>query len=96
MPLLQKKHEVFYNTKTKVYRTGATSTTYCQNYIFRDTSAEDVQKRQDELTLCAQRKKHTLHTGGTTRDARRSTAQNCYFVQLNKSISNHAPIYQNP
>lgn len=33
-------------------------------------------------TLCAQRKKHTLHTGGTTRDARRSTAQNCYFVQL--------------
>lgn len=23
MPLQQKKHEVFYNTKTKVYRTGA-------------------------------------------------------------------------
>lgn len=68
MPLLQKKHEVFYNTKTKVYRTGATSTIYCQDYIFWDTSAEDVQKRHDEqlktevrnmalrlekLTLCA-------------------------------------------
>ena len=48
MPLLQKKHEVYYNTKTKVYRTGATSTTYCQDYIFRDTSAEDLQKRHDE------------------------------------------------
>lgn len=23
MPLQQQKHEVFYNTKTKVYRTGA-------------------------------------------------------------------------
>lgn len=45
MPLLKKKHEVFYNTKTKVYRTGATSTIYCQDYIFRDPSAEDLQKR---------------------------------------------------
>lgn len=64
MPLLQKKHEVFFNTKTKVYRTGA------------------MALRLEKHTLCAQRKKHTLHTGGTTRDARRSTAQNCYFVQL--------------
>ena len=48
MPLQRKKHEVFYNTKTKVYRTGATSTIYCQDYIFRDSSAEDVQKRHDE------------------------------------------------
>lgn len=48
MPLQQKKHEVFFNTKTKVYRTGATSSIYCSDYIFRDTSAEDVQKRHDE------------------------------------------------
>ena len=48
MPLQQRKEEVFFNTKTKVYRTGATSTIYCQDYIFRDTSAEDVQKRHDE------------------------------------------------
>lgn len=62
MPLQLKKHEVYYNTKTKVYRTGAMA--LCL----------------EKHTLCAQRKKHTLHTGGTTRDARRSTAQNCYFV----------------
>lgn len=48
VPLRQRKEEVFFNTKTKVYRTGATSTIYCQDYIFRDTSAEDVQKRHDE------------------------------------------------
>ena len=86
MPLQQKKHEVFYNTKTKVYRTGATSSIYCQDYIFRDTSAEGVQKRHDELTLCAQRKKHTLHTGGTTRDARMSTAQNGMFCAFAPSV----------
>lgn len=48
MPLLKKKHEAFFNTKTKVYRTGATSSIYCSDYIFRDSSAEDVQKRHDE------------------------------------------------
>lgn len=62
MPLQQKKHEVYYNTKTKVYRTGA------------------MALRLEKHTLCAQRKKHTLHTGGTTRDARMATTQNCYFV----------------
>ena len=77
MLLQQKKYDVFYNTKTKVYRTGA------------------MALRLEKHTLCAQRKKHTLHTGGTTRDARRATAQNCYFAQFNKSISNQAPIFQN-
>lgn len=62
MPLQQKKHDVFFNTKTKVYRTGA------------------MALRLEKHTLFAQRKKHTLHTGVTTRDARRSTTQNCYFV----------------
>ena len=64
MLLQQKKYDVFYNTKTKVYRTRA------------------MALRLEKHTLCAQRKKHTLHTGGTTRDARRATAQNCYFVKL--------------
>ena len=48
MPLQQEKTAVYYNTKTKVYRTGATSSIYCRDYIFRDSSAEDVQKRHDD------------------------------------------------
>lgn len=71
MLLQQKKYDVFYNTKTKVYRTGA------------------MALRLEKHTLCAQRKKHTLHTGGTTRDARRATAQNCYFVKLIRKCENH-------
>lgn len=74
MPLQRKKHEVFYNTKTKVYRTGATSTIYCQDYIFRDSSAEDVQKRHDDQlntrfapsaksTPCIQEAPHGMHGG---------------------------------
>ena len=64
MPLLKKSHEVFYNTKTKVYRTGAMA--LCL----------------EKHTLCAQRKKHTLHTGGTTQLTRMATTQNNSFVQL--------------
>lgn len=48
MPLQQEKTAVYYNTKTKVYRTGATSSIYCREYIFKDSSAEDVQKRHDD------------------------------------------------
>lgn len=74
MLLQQKKYEVFYNTKTKVYRTGSTSTIYCSDYIFRDTSAEDVQKRHDDQlnirfapsaksTPCIQEAPHGMHGG---------------------------------
>lgn len=66
MPLQQKKHDVFFNTKTKVYRTGA------------------MALRLEKHTLFAQRKKHTLHTGGTTRDARRSTTQNAVFCEARR------------
>ena len=41
----------------------------------------------EKHTLCAQRKKHTLHTGGTTRDARMSTAQNGMFCAFAPSVN---------
>ena len=69
MPLQQKKHDVFFNTKTKVYRTGA------------------MALRLEKHTLCAQRKKHTLHTGGITWDARRATAQNGMFCAFAPSVN---------
>lgn len=48
MSLLKENSEVYYNTKTKVYRTGATCSIYCREYIFKDSSAENVSKRHDE------------------------------------------------
>lgn len=48
MSLVKENSEVYYNTKTKVYRTGATTSIYCRQYIFKDSSAEDVLKRHDD------------------------------------------------
>ncbi len=91
-PAQMRSVDCYYNTKTTVYRTGATRTTYCNQAVFKDDSAESIDKRKQERFKHEEQERKTderlkeLHEAGESVQTMTAEEHSAFFRPLGKVI----------